>query len=291
MENPTLALQPPQADISFATADLPRWQRKTVRTIEKVVGKKRLLERYHEFLATNDGPEEFWDDVAQCLQLSVSCFSNGPATVPQEGPLVVVANHPYGVVDGAAICWLLSQRRKDFKVILWDVFSKEHKGENYFLPLDLAEDCKQARRQNLKIRKTAIEHLREDKSILIFPSGSVERSTSFFGKPAELPWLRFTEKLILASGASALPVFVHGHNSTLFHMASHCSETLRRAMFFSEINRKISSEIELSVGELIDHDELVGSDHDIMAYLRDKTMCLSATRETGMRNRLLELDG
>ncbi len=289
MENPSLILDAPRSDISFATEDLPGWQQKAIKTIEGVVGKKRLMQKYREFLEFNEGPEEFWDDVVECLKLQISCFGRDLSAVPKTGPLVIVANHPFGLVDGAAICWLLSQRRKDFKVVLWDVFDIQHNGQNYFLPLDLSEDCKQARRQNLRIRKTAIEHLRSGKSVLIFPSGSAERSGSPFGKPYELPWLPFTEKMILASGASVLPIFVHGHNSRLFHVASNYSETLRLALFFYEINRKINTEVELSVGDVIQYPEIASwpDGASVISRLRDKTLALASARETATRNRFL----
>lgn len=289
MENAAISLSAPQGEISFATADLPGWQRKAVSLIEKCLGKKQLMQKYHHFLETNTGPEEFWDDVVDCLQLSVSTFGRDFSGVPESGPLVIVANHPFGLIDGAAICWLLSKRRKDFKVILWDVFKKKNNGEDYFLPLDLAEHCKEARRQNIQVRKTAIKHLQEGNAVLIFPSGSAERPTSLFGKPYELPWLPFTEKLILASEASVLPVFVHGHNSRTFHLASTFSETLRRAMFFYEIKRRINTEVELTLGEVVQFGQIEDwrKAQNVIPTLRDLTMSLSTTKVTHPKNNLL----
>lgn len=285
MENIALPANSSSSEISFATSDLPVWQRKAVNVLEKRVGKKELMDRYHEFLNTNQGPDEFWEDVVDCLKLSVSTFGEGPHQIPKDGPLVVVANHPFGLIDGAAICWLLSQQRKDFKVILWDVFKKKNHGECYFLPLDLAEDCKSARRQNLQVRKTAIKHLQGDGAILIFPSGSAERPSAMFGEPYELPWLPFTEKLIVASQASVLPVFVHGHNSRMFHLASTFSETLRRAMFFHEIKRRINSEVELSVGELIHFSQIESwnGEKEIIPTLRELTLSLASLKHSQPR--------
>ena len=173
---------------------------------------------------------------------------------------------------------MVSQVRKDFKVVLWDVFLQQNHGRDYFLALDLAEDNKEARRQNVKVRKQAVQNLRDGHVVIIFPSGSAERPTSFLSRPSEQPWHRFTEKMITASQAPTLPIFVHGHNSRLFHMASNVSEVMRRAMFIREINRAMDTEVTLSLGDIMAPATLAdwaGQQKNIMSELRDTTLSLT----------------
>lgn len=278
-----------ELNLSFA-ADLPAWQQKAVKVIERGVGKRQLLRKYRNLIDKNQGPETFWDDVLESLDLQVASMGKRFEAIPKTGPAVIIANHPFGLMDGAAICWMVSKVRKDFKVILWDVFEQKNHGQQYFLSLDLAEDSKEARRQNLNVRREAVNYLRDGHIVIIFPSGAAERPTSLFGRPFELPWHRFTEKMITASGAAVLPIFVHGHNSRLFHMASHVSEIARRAMFIHEIKRGIGSEVKLSVGDIIPPDVVRGwacAQDNIMENLRDATFALSGENRTPGKKHIL----
>ncbi|MBX2837536.1 MAG: 1-acyl-sn-glycerol-3-phosphate acyltransferase [Gammaproteobacteria bacterium] len=238
------------SSLSFA-ADLSPLARFAVSGLEHFTGKSSLKKRYKRFMETNQSRNDFWDDVVAALELDLSKLSGLEAQVPDSGPLIVVANHPFGLIDGAAICWLLSRRRDDFKVVLWDVFDQQHHGRDYFLPLDLAEDCRTARRQNLNIRRQCIDYLQAGHSVVLFPSGSAERAPGFFSQPEELPWQPFLSKIFHASDAPVLPIFVHGHNSNLFHIGSNMSEVLRRALFLHEIKRGIGSRVDLTMGDLV----------------------------------------
>lgn len=278
-----------ELNLSFA-ADLPVWQQKAVRVIEHGIGKRHLVKKYRKLIDKNQGPETFWDDVLESLDLQIASYGKGFEAVPKTGPLVIIANHPFGLMDGAAICWIVSKIRKDFKVVLWDVFEQQNHGRQYFLSLDLAEDNKEARRQNLNVRRDAVNYLRDGHVVIIFPSGSAERPESLFGRPYELPWHRFTEKMITASGAPVLPVFVHGHNSRLFHMASHVSEIARRAMFIREIKRSIGSEVRLSMGDIIAPATIkdwAANQANVMEALRQTTFDLSGQAKAPNRKQIL----
>lgn len=272
-------------NLSFA-ADLPAWQQTCVKLIENGIGKKYLLDVYRGLIDRNTGPETFWEDLLASLELKISSYRRGLEAIPKTGPLVIIANHPFGLMDGASICWMVSQIRKDFKVILWDVFRQNNHGQGYFLSLDLTENNKEARRQNIIVRRQAVQSLKDGHVVIIFPSGGAERPSSLFGPPYETPWFRFTEKMVTGSGAPVLPIFVHGHNSRAFHMASHISEIARRAMFIHEIRRGIGSEVELSIGDMIAPETVRAwsrDQEDIMENLRAATFALSKSAAMGMK--------
>ncbi len=58
--------------------------------------------------------ENFWDAAVRRLELTIACNEDGLARLPRSGPLVVVANHPFGVLDGVVISQLVSRRKAGF---------------------------------------------------------------------------------------------------------------------------------------------------------------------------------
>ncbi|MBX2825001.1 MAG: 1-acyl-sn-glycerol-3-phosphate acyltransferase [Gammaproteobacteria bacterium] len=278
MQNIAQLTNPAEISLSFASDDLPAWQRYMVESIESITGKQRLQQAWDHFCTNDAGTEHFWQIVIDSLRLSIRTYGNTLEAIPATGPVLIVANHPFGLVDGAAIAWLLAQRRKDFKVILWDVFDRLASGRDYFLPMDLTENSLSSRRQNLSVYRQSVQLLDSGGAVIVFPAGSVERTRHPLARPEELIWHPFTEKIALGSGAPVLPLFVSGHNSWLFHAASCISETLRLSLFFREINRKLGSSVDVTIGrpiapELIRH----WKDSDVvMRRLKEATLDLEA---------------
>ncbi|MBX2880977.1 MAG: hypothetical protein KTR32_13630 [Granulosicoccus sp.] len=244
--------------LSFASDDLPLWKRNVVERIQHHVGKQSLQHAWDHFHDNDAGTENFWQTVIDSLGLAISTYGNQLDAIPATGPVLIVANHPFGLVDGAAVAWLVSQRRKDFKVILWDLFDRLDSGRDYFLPMDLTENSFQSRRQNLAVCQQSVHQLLSGGAVIVFPAGSVERARHPFARPEELNWHPFTEKIAVSSEAPVLPLYISGHNSWLFHAASCFSETLRLSLFFREISRKLDSPVNVTIGqpiapELINH--------------------------------------
>lgn len=142
---------------------------------------------------------------------------DGAASVPKQGPLIFIANHPFGVVDGLVLCDLAAQTRGRFKILIHAALCQDVDLAPYFLPVDF-EETKAAIRTNIGSKRVALETLAADGTRVIFPSGGV--STAFskfgFGPVAEWPWTTFTAKLVHQSRASVVPVFFYGTNSAGF---------------------------------------------------------------------------
>lgn len=268
--------------ISFATSDLARWQRWIVSWIENRFGKRKLLSAYQGFLSREAGRMSFWDNVKASLSIDVKVHGNTAETVPAEGGLLVVANHPYGVIDGAAIAWTLAKRRTDFKVILWDIFDQTETGKNFFLPMDLTFNSTSARKQNINVRREATRYLKDGHMVLVFPGGGVESIRHPLAEPQEAPWNDFTSRMAIDASVPVLPIFVSGHNSRLFHLCSYFSYTLRLSMFFREISRKMNSTVELVIGDILQPDIIRTwpASHSVADKLRDATLGLASLLNT-----------
>lgn len=266
--------------LSYAGPDLSPRQKRLVRMIEwlsRGQGINAVQQRFNE----HDADETFFRRAATAFKLKPRTWFAPRAYIPTSGPLLVVANHPFGVVDGLAISAMLENVRSDVRIIVWDAIGLPPTSP-HFLPLDLSEDTgSKARRQNVTIRRAASEHLSNGGCIILFPSGSAEVTTHPLAKPKEASWTSLACRLAFKSGATILPVFVHGHNSRLFHAASHLGLLVRRSLFLLETRRMIGASIACRVGEPILQSELAkmlstesGCSKKLAGRLREITMRL-----------------
>lgn len=247
-------------------------KRRLVRTIERISGQPRLQALYDTY-RRDLAHEPFFSAAVKLLQLDVQFSASRLAQIPEEGPLVVVANHPFGVLDGLLISWLISLRRKDFKVLTNAVLDGAPEAREWILPIDFA-GTKEAQATNISTRAEALRRLANGECIVVFPAGGVSTSPTLFARAAvDDTWKPFTAKLITKSGASVTPIFFEGQNSRLFQWASHVGIELRLALIFREVRRRIGTAMSVHIGETLPPDALVqaGNRHDLMAYLRQQT--------------------
>ena len=127
--------------------------------------------------------------------------------IPKKGPVVIVSNHPFGILDGLIMGYVLSHARKEFKIIANRVFRKARDLDDVILPISFEEN-REGNIQNLNTRNEAINYLKKGGIVGIFPGGTVATSAKLFSKASDPHWKRFTSKLILKSKATVIPVFL-----------------------------------------------------------------------------------
>ena len=254
-------------------------KRKTIRLIEKATGQP-LLERL--YLDNYNFPvpgESFWQAAVRRLELNLAFDAAKLGGIPATGPLVIVANHPYGVLDGVVMCWLIEKVRKDFLVLTNAVLLRAPEARPYLLPIDFSE-TKEAFDTNLKSREAARKHLAEGGCVVVFPAGGVSTAPDRLGrKPAiDTEWQPFTAQLIQRAKATVVPIFFGGQNSRLFQIASHISLTLRLSLVFKEVHDRIGTLVQLAVGDAIAFTELAAlkDRKDLVRELRARTYALEA---------------
>ena len=227
-----------------------------IRAVESLSGQPFLKKLYLDYQSENLPPDRFWDEVIARLDLDVHIHAGSPAHVPETGPLLVVANHPYGVLDGIAICWLVAQRRKDFKILINSVLCRAREMTDHVLPIDF-EPTPEALVTNLQSRKLARAHLEAGGVVIVFPSGGIATTPKLFSREAtEEPWAPLVGQLVRRTKASVLPVFFGGQNSPLFQWASHISYAMRIALIFHEVRRRIGTRLDMVIGEVMDFEAL-----------------------------------
>lgn len=266
------------AEFSYANPDHPPLKRWVIRGVEGLSGRRRLLSIYEQWKAAAVGASpQIWTELLRLIDLRV-WFASGewpPAKLP-EGPLVIIANHPYGIGDGLAILSLAEQLGRPFKILINNELLKVPEVRPYSLPVDF-EETEEALRTNMHTRREALRLLQEGVTVIVFPGGGVATAKKPFGRAEELPWKNFTAKMIRSSKATVLPIYFEGQNSPLFHFVSGFSLTLRLALLVREFRRILGSAIVVRVGQPIPYDDVAGfkDQNGVMAYLQQRVLDLA----------------
>ncbi|MQQ07015.1 acyltransferase [Epibacterium sp. SM1979] len=266
-------------EISYSYSAETRSGRALIRLMENTTGRLGLIKRAKGYENDVASGQDFWAVMAQRygLSLDITCGSLG--SIPKDRPLILIANHPYGILDGLMMGHILSQTRGDFRILAHQVFRKAQDLNRAILPVDFAE-TKEAIRTNLQTRKTALDYLSEGGAIGIFPGGTVSTAATPFAHPMDPGWRGFTARMIAKSDAVVVPVFFDGTTSRLFQIASHLHTTLRMGLLIKEFKKCIDRPVRVSIGEPIDRDILAPLARDtkaMMDFLRKATYELSPT--------------
>lgn len=247
-------------------------KKRLVRAVERLSGQPRIQKLYEHYRGELKH-EPFFAAAVKLLDLRVEFDLARHAAIPKTGPLVVVANHPFGVLDGLVLCHLVSLIRTDFKVLTNAVLDGAPEARDWILPVDFS-GTKEAQATNIATRKAALDRLKAGGCILVFPAGGVSTAPTAFSRAAvDDTWKPFTAKLITQSGASAVPVYFEGQNSRLFQLASLLSLELRLALIFREVNRQRGKQMRVHIGEVLTPTLLAqaGGRAELMAFLRRAT--------------------
>lgn len=265
-------------ELSYAAYFHDPLKRMLVRAVERATGQPKLRRLYERYRAGELGEAGFFEAAIRLLELDIRFDPARLAAMPADGPLVVVANHPFGVLDGLVICWLVGQRRHDFRVLTNSVLDAVPEAKPWLLPVDFG-GTREAAAANVAMRKAALSHVKAGGCVIVFPAGGVSTTPGPFDALAvDDDWKPFTAKLITQSGAAVTPVFFEGQNSRLFQIASHLSLELRLALVFREVRRRIGKKVAVGVGETLSPVmlETAGKRRDLMEFLRDQTYGLAA---------------
>lgn len=235
-------------ELSYATAKTPPARRWLIRTIENFSGRRRLLKIYHRWRAGSAGGPRMWRDALNIIgtRFEIDAPADWCARLP-DGPLVIIANHPFGIADGIAILSIAERIGRPYRSLLNADFMRLPEVEALGLPIDFNE-TKEALATNLKTRNEARRLLKEGVTLVIFPAGGVATAENPFGKAEELPWKLFAARLIQQSGATVLPVYFEGQNSAFFHFISRYSLSLRLSLLVLEFRHHIGGAIRARIG-------------------------------------------
>lgn len=263
--------------LSYANTFTNPWKANTIRVMEWLTGKFHLLFLIRRF--ERDGVkfgQGFWQDALETMGIELKTPQHQLERIPKTGPVVVVANHPHGLVDGMVLAEMIGRIRTDYKILTRSLLTGVNAIDQFMIPVPFPHEP-DALQQNLEMRRKAMEHLKDGGVIVLFPSGVVATSETWFGPAIEAEWNPFTAKMIHRSGAQVVPVFFQGQNSRAYQIANQISATLRQGLLIYEVRHALYKSQAPIVGDAIDPDEIAewsSNPRGFVAWLREKTVSL-----------------
>lgn len=263
-------------DISYASTAQTRPGRALIRIAENATGRLRLIRRARGYEDEVAQGRDFWEVMQDRYRLSLDVFAGSLANVPAEGPVILIANHPFGILDGLMMGRILSATRPEFRILAHRVFRRASELERVILPISF-DETREAQSLNIATRAEALRFLGRGGAVGVFPGGTVSTAPRPFGRPMDPAWRTFTARMIQRSGAQVVPVYFDGHNSRVFQIASHLHYTLRMAIMISEFRMRVGTAVRVAVGEPLPAAELRAhrDPRTLMAHLRQATYDLA----------------
>ena len=216
-----------------------------------------------------------------------SCSAEDMARVPRSGPVVVVANHPFGLAEGMTLGALLGQVRPDVKFLANSMLAGIPGTEEYLIPVDPFGGAAKANWRGLR---RSIRWLEQGGLLVTFPAGEVAALKLPRMEIAEPEWNDRIARLIRITGARTVPVFFHGVNSAAFQLAGLIHPRLRTALLPHELVNKKGRTIRVAIGGPVKAETLsrMATDREAIDYLRQRTQLLQARSSSPARSSSME---
>lgn len=248
-----------------------------IRVMEWLTGKIPMLRMVRRFerIGYVEG-QAFWAQALGVMGIELKTPRAQLENIPKTGPVIIVANHPHGLVDGIVLAHLIGQIRTDYKILTRSLLTGVREVDPFMIPVPFPHE-EDAREQSLEMRASAMEHLKAEGVIVLFPSGVVASSETWWGPAIEQQWNPFTAKMVQRSGATVVPIFFPGQNSRAYQFANQISATLRQGLLIHEVVHACGRPQKPVVGEPITPEEVKafsGGQRELVAWLRERTMGL-----------------
>ncbi len=221
----------------------------------------------------DDGP--FAEQVLDTLGVRLDVSDADLAKIPATGPLVVVANHPFGGIEGLVLTALLRRVRPDVRLLANYMLSivPELRGDLIYVDPFGGPDAPQ---RNMASMRAAVEWVKAGHVLGVFPSGEVSHLNLRQRNVADPDWSATIARLVRRTAAPVTPVFFDGRNSNLFQVVGMLHPRLRTVMLPRELLNKRHRTIPVRIGSVLPAERMArfDSQQELTAYLRVRTYIL-----------------
>ncbi|NJM97337.1 MAG: AMP-binding protein [Phormidesmis sp. RL_2_1] len=237
------------------------FERLLKQAIRRATGIASVENMIYDYCTNRNPDETIHHACLRRLKLKLNFNQSGINNIPSTGPAVIIANHPFGLIETAIVRYLVSLRRpdlKNFSASFGDINRFPERAE-HMLPLDfqsiLTGDLTE---KDVKSMNLAISHVKQGGALIIFPAGFISVSDNLLGgKVEDREWKLFAAKVIKECQATVVPIYFAGQNSRLFNMISRWNATsIMGLFFFREQLSKIGSSVNFQIGSSISYEQL-----------------------------------
>jgi|SRR5579872_1711642 len=267
MPPPQLHSDSTQAEVLSRIAEVPGLAGKLA-----PVGKIRKLYR-----RVQQSPDGFrLENLLAQMRIDLRVDPADCARIPRNGPVVVVANHPYGVLDGAILTVVLTGVRPDVKVLTNFLLGDVPELQKHCIFVDPFQTDRSVE-SNRKPLREALAWLQEGGALAIFPAGEVSHWQMPAARVSDPAWNDTAIRLIRRTGATAVPAYFCGHNGIGFQLLGTIHPSLRSAFLLQEFLQQEGKSVEVRVGSATPADAIcsIEDDREAINYLRSRTYLLA----------------
>ena len=197
--------------------------------------------------------------------------------IPRAGAALVLANHPYGGIEGIALDTLLRRVRPDAKIMANYILRVVPELRERFIFVD-PFGGRDARLNNLRGMREAVAWLKAGHLLAVFPAGEVSSYQWRENHVTDIPWPASIATLARKAGATVTPLFFAGHNPTYFNIAGVLHPRLRTALLPRQFVNKEGKKIHVEIGSPITEKDwlpFAGDDGSLIRYLRFRSYLLA----------------
>ncbi len=218
----------------------------------------------------------FFEKCLKVFEIEPEVARRDRKRLPTDGPLVVVANHPFGGLDGIILGALMNRLRSDVKILGNHLLGRIPEIKSQVIAVDVF-DPQNAVVENSRAMMTAVRWVRRGGCLLAFPAGEVSRFSWRTRRVEDQRWSRHVGSIIRLSKATVVPVYFHGRNSVLFQVASLFHPLLGTALLPREMASQTGRRPRVLIGKprpgsKLPHQQ---NDDDMVDYLRRQTYFLA----------------
>lgn len=244
--------------------------------LERALGLAEIQRRY-ETRPRGLDPDGFAAWTLDRFRVATTIAPADLERIPKTGPTVVVANHPFGAVEGLALALALRRVRPDVRILANLLLGRIPELRPLFLLVD-PFDRPGSKGSNAAGIRRALAWLEQGGLLVAFPAGEVASLDWRSRRVADPPWSPMVARLATRSGATTIPVHIPGRNGALFQAAGLVHPALRTAFLPRQLLSAQGRTIDIRVGTPIPAARLdeLGDDRRAIAYMRDRSEILAA---------------